>query len=35
LLEYLETLAKLHGSAYQTSEIGHPFRDKWTIFWQV
>ncbi len=35
LLEYPETRAKPHGSAYQTREIGHPFRDEWAIFWQV
>ena len=35
LLEYPETRTKLLGSAYQTREIGHPFRDEWAIFWQV
>jgi hypothetical protein len=35
LLEYPETRTKLPGSAYQTREIAHPFRDEWAIFWQV
>src|SRR2546421_10099803 len=27
--------AQRHGSAYQTRESAHPFRDEWAIFWQV
>ena len=31
----LRRLAQRHVSAYQTREIGHPFRDERAIFWQI